>query len=612
MSKGRRAADRRREHEQAAGVDPSAKTREVTQVSRGQFDPRAETVLNAGEAPPSRPPLDAGGDLADDTARLGSRAEVTEVREVPVKPPLYGGRLTALSGVDVGLDLIIEVTPAVVGRKGDVKLTDPTVSRAHLELRFEREDGAWVLEDLGSTTGTLLNGQALERPTELTHGDIIALGQTELRFTWAERTPADKPEPAPEPPKERTRTGFRLRPERSPDALTQTKTMPKRPEDEERERKLRQKKLLVAAACALVLVLGVGAAGALAFLYGRTDPAQVEAQVSALIDGAKRHFDDGDLAGARARLEAVLALSPKHPEAESLLRMLDSEAEAAEALREARALFESGKVEEALAKLRFIPDASRLVEGREKLRAEADERAQKASVRRVEARINEGDLDGAEELLREHLARWPKDVFANAMRDRIARLRNAPPPEDPTVAKARDAFHQGDAMEARLLVEPAAATSAAAKRYLEELDRYEQLVAEGRALLAKKDRQAAAVLDEAYRLLSRLGRKGSNPHAQRLGPPLANALYLEAIAARGRGETCTWAESVRRAASLTSKDAKLKAQLRLVEQEAEAALTRAQARAPHDPEGARSLAKGALCLSAPGSSTHRALTRLAR
>src|SRR5690606_26131826 len=97
----------------------------------------------------SRPPVGGENDLAEDTARLGSRAEVTAIRDVPEKPPLYGGRLTALAGPDVGLDLVVEVTPCAIGRKGDVKLTDPSVSRTHVELRFDRDDRVWVLEDLG-------------------------------------------------------------------------------------------------------------------------------------------------------------------------------------------------------------------------------------------------------------------------------------------------------------------------------------------------------------------------------------------------------------------------------------------------------------------------------
>lgn len=610
MVKGRRAADRRREREQALAVDPNGKTKEVTTVSPGQFDPRAETVLNAGEAPPSRPPVGGDGDLAEDTARLGSRAEVTAIREAPDKPPLYGGRLKVLSGVDLGLDVIVPLTPCVIGRKGDVKLTDPTASRSHLELRFERDDRVWVIEDLGSTTGTLLNGAPLEMATELKHGDVIALGQSELRFSWAERLPEDKPEPEAEPPKERTRTGFRIRRE---DALTQTKTMPKRPEDVAREQRQKRHVIAAIAACALVVLLGAGAAGYFAFVHGRADPAQVEAQVKALLDDARRFTDDGDLAGARARLEAVLALAPKHAEAESLLRMLESDVEAARALKEARGLFERGEVEEALAKLRYIPDSSRFAKGREELKADVDERAQKESARRVEARIDEGDLEGAEVLLEAHLARWPKDVFANAMRDRIVKLRNAPPPEDPVVARARDAFQRGEAMEARLLVEQAAATGPGpARRYLEDLDRYEQSLASGRDLLRKKDKRAAVELDRAHRLLPRLGRRTDGPVAKPLEKLLADALYLEAISARQKGDDCAWAKAARRASTLARKDAKNAAQLRAVDQKAKAALTRAEARAGHDAAGARRIAATALCLAESGSPTHRALQRLSR
>ena len=78
MVKGRRAADRRREREQEQGVDPNARTKEVTSVSAGppgQFDPRAETVLNAGQAPPSRAPAGEMGGLSEDTARLEGAAE---------------------------------------------------------------------------------------------------------------------------------------------------------------------------------------------------------------------------------------------------------------------------------------------------------------------------------------------------------------------------------------------------------------------------------------------------------------------------------------------------------------------------------------------------------
>lgn len=616
MVKGRRAADRRREREQGRDVDPNAKTKEVTSVNPGrgdEHDARAETRLHAGQPPPRNTPVGLESDLAEDTARLGSRADVTAIRDAPQKAALYGGRLKVLSGEDAGKDVILEVTPCIVGRKGDVKLSDPTVSREHIELRFHAEDGVWVIDQLQERSGTLLNGGPLEMATEVKHGDLIALGQSELRFSWAERLPEEKPEDpaedATEPKKERTRTGFRLRRE---DALTQTKTLPGRPSDDVRQGRPRSS-LVAGLVIGLILLLGAGAAAYFVFFHGTADPAQVAAQVQTLLNDAQRLTDEGELEGARQRLSAVLALVPTHAEAESLLRMLESDVEAAQALAEARRLFEEGNVEEALAKLRFIPDSSRMAKGRALLERDVDERARKESARRVEGRIDDGDLDAAAALLEVHLARWPKDVFANAMRERIEKLRNAPPPEDPVVARARNAFQKGDAMEARVLVEQASAGGARpAQRYLADLDEYEKSLSSGRELVRKNDKRAAPLLERAYRLLPRLGRRAEGAHANAVKKQLANALYLEAVSAKQKGDACGWARAVRRAGSLEGKDSKIAAQLRQVDQQAKAALTRAEARAGHDKAGARRIAEAGMCLAAAGSETQRALKAFSR
>jgi adenylate cyclase len=61
----------------------------------------------------------------------------------------------------------------------DLDLTpDNTVSRRHARLTCE--DGAFWLEDLGSTGGTWLNEQKITAKTQLAPGDKIALGQTLL------------------------------------------------------------------------------------------------------------------------------------------------------------------------------------------------------------------------------------------------------------------------------------------------------------------------------------------------------------------------------------------------------------------------------------------------
>lgn len=74
----------------------------------------------------------------------------------------------------------------LIGRRATafVCLTDPTVSRAHAELT--RVDDIWVLEDIGSTAGTLLIRAGVARRVTariaLRHDDRIKAGSVALRF----------------------------------------------------------------------------------------------------------------------------------------------------------------------------------------------------------------------------------------------------------------------------------------------------------------------------------------------------------------------------------------------------------------------------------------------
>ncbi|GAB4275223.1 MAG: hypothetical protein Kow0080_24390 [Candidatus Promineifilaceae bacterium] len=65
-----------------------------------------------------------------------------------------------------------------IGRseQNDIAIADPEVSRRHAHITFQ--NGAFLLEDLGSTNGTFVNGRRLNTPTPLKDGDIIYLGET--------------------------------------------------------------------------------------------------------------------------------------------------------------------------------------------------------------------------------------------------------------------------------------------------------------------------------------------------------------------------------------------------------------------------------------------------
>ncbi len=71
----------------------------------------------------------------------------------------------------------------VIGRakNADVRVNFPSVSRNHAAVC--RDDGGdWTLYPLQSRNGILLNGQRVDGPAPLEHGDVIAVGGVELYF----------------------------------------------------------------------------------------------------------------------------------------------------------------------------------------------------------------------------------------------------------------------------------------------------------------------------------------------------------------------------------------------------------------------------------------------
>lgn len=71
--------------------------------------------------------------------------------------------------------------PMTIGRLAgcDIVISDPGVSRQHARLRPEAD--AWVVSDLGSTNGTLVNDVRVQERT-LADGDRITIGATLLEF----------------------------------------------------------------------------------------------------------------------------------------------------------------------------------------------------------------------------------------------------------------------------------------------------------------------------------------------------------------------------------------------------------------------------------------------
>lgn len=97
-------------------------------------------------------------------------------------------RLIVLAGPDSGKEFVLQSGVSSLGRSeaNAIVLTDPLVSRQHCELKTH--DNQYVLTDLSSGNGTLVNGSSIVTAT-LSPGDRIAIGDTVLTFTGNSTTP---------------------------------------------------------------------------------------------------------------------------------------------------------------------------------------------------------------------------------------------------------------------------------------------------------------------------------------------------------------------------------------------------------------------------------------
>jgi len=91
-------------------------------------------------------------------------------------------KLTLLLGRKTMRTYDLHQSSIVVGRdeEADILIDNPSMSRRHAE--FRQEDGAWVVEDLGSSNGTFLEGERIEGPRPVDVGTEVAFGKFSIVF----------------------------------------------------------------------------------------------------------------------------------------------------------------------------------------------------------------------------------------------------------------------------------------------------------------------------------------------------------------------------------------------------------------------------------------------
>jgi pSer/pThr/pTyr-binding forkhead associated (FHA) protein len=92
-----------------------------------------------------------------------------------------GLRLEVVSGNAGGFEICV-ADRLVIGRnsEGPGRLAgDPELSRHHAEISRD-DSGTYLIEDLASTNGTVVNGSRISSPTPLATGDSIHVGTTSI------------------------------------------------------------------------------------------------------------------------------------------------------------------------------------------------------------------------------------------------------------------------------------------------------------------------------------------------------------------------------------------------------------------------------------------------
>jgi len=145
-------------------------------ISTGYFPspPRGVSSVQppAAPAPPAPPP----------PAAPQAAAAPAPPAPPAAKPPQALAKFLVRSGSLKGQRLFVKVPIVNIGRAdyNDLVIPDDSVSSQHAKLT--RREGVWILADLGSTNGTMVDGEKVDGDVPIAPGAFIRFGDVQLVF----------------------------------------------------------------------------------------------------------------------------------------------------------------------------------------------------------------------------------------------------------------------------------------------------------------------------------------------------------------------------------------------------------------------------------------------
>lgn len=151
------------------------------QLVRGLMPVRAGDVIEMGGQRYRFEPLEGAQGVG---AIIPPPSATEKMRGVPTVSRLFEGDplvLIALNGPVTGSRWLLHAGITTIGRDAecDVNLPHPSVSRRHAQI--VRQQTGYFVQDVESINGTLLNGTPLTAPAVLSPGDVLRIGEIEVR-----------------------------------------------------------------------------------------------------------------------------------------------------------------------------------------------------------------------------------------------------------------------------------------------------------------------------------------------------------------------------------------------------------------------------------------------
>ncbi len=474
-----------------------------------------------------------------------------------VKP---SSKLIAQAGPASGQEFALEGDELVIGRSADnpVSIPDTSVSRKHALVRKTAE--GWAVSDLGSGNGTMLNGEAIADETQLNEGDVITLGDTELRFSGgvdaaAGESTAEMPTGGRARPPVRTARNGGGAIERSTGRGRPVRTSRMAEDPEEAKKKRRKVVLIAGGSLVVIMALAVGwkaidnkrqAAARVAMLAGK----EHQSMMADLFKEAKSLVRQGKWVEAKAKLEEMVAEDAEYEprQVENYMKIADAEIPNQGLLAEANEAIGKGELAKAFNALAKVKTTTQEVA----VRTAKDALDAKVVEKLAEAR---GLLAFASDLQKmEQLKALCEDILVARAEDReaselkkqaetaIYRIKNptiAPPPPDTPWLEVSARYKNGDSSGALSLAQACANKHAQCRALESSIKEFE---AKSKRLEELNENDLIAL----YELDKKIAGGSSSELSRPLRTQLVSKLFVKASQAKTTGNWSRAIEYARR------------------------------------------------------------------